>query len=128
MAVKCELVRFFGDAERAGPLVDALAPYGGRLACHATATTIGGVSRYLGLAAHTAGRLDEAEGWFEQAAAEHEAWGARPWLARTWANHAELVTERGGPGAAGRAADLVERATALAGEIGLRDPFTPRAT
>ncbi len=110
------------------PLVDALAPYAGRLACNATATSIGGVSRYLGLAAHTAGRLDEAEAWFERAAAEHEAWGARPWLARTLADHAELVAERGGRGAAGRAADLVERARALAAEIGLRDPSTPRAT
>ena len=87
-------------------------PSRGRLACNATATSTGGVSRYLGLAAHVAGRLDEAEAWFERATAEHEAWGARPWLARTLADHAELVAERGGRGAAGRAADLVERARA----------------
>jgi ATP/maltotriose-dependent transcriptional regulator MalT len=123
MTVKCELVRAFGDARRAEPLLEQLTPYAGRLSCNATATTTGGVSRYLGMAAFTAGHLDEADRWFLQAAEEHRAWGARPWLARTLANHSEVVLARGGPRAAVRAADLVQQARTIAAEIGMHDPY-----
>ena len=126
MAAKCELVRIFGDAGRARPLLEAMRPYAGRLVCNATSMSTGGVCRYLGIAAHACGELDEADAWYARAAAEHEGWGARPWLARTYADHSDLLHDRDGPGDAKEAEALAELALEVAAGIGLRTPFTPR--
>ena len=126
MGIKCDLARIFSDAPRARVFLEALRPYAGRLVCNATSMSTGGLCRYLGIAAHTCGELDEADAWFVRAAAEHEGWGARPWLARTFADHSDLLRDRGRPGDAKEADALADLALEVAAEIGLHTPFTPR--
>ncbi len=83
---------FLGDAARAATLYDLLLPYAEHTAvvgfgdaCH------GAVARSLGLLATTLSRWDAAARHFEDALAINARMGARPYLARTQHQYAELL-------------------------------------
>ena len=61
-------------------------------------TCEGSVARPLGLALATAGRFDEADEAFAEAAAVHERIDAPIELARTRVNWAQMLTSRGQSG------------------------------
>jgi hypothetical protein len=77
------------------------------------------VARYLGLAATTAGRLDEAAEHFEAALAMNERMGARPWLALTQRDYARMLRHRYARGDRERAHGLAEAALATCRELGM---------
>lgn len=119
MAILCELAHLHRDRVRARPLLERLEPFAGRLVCSGMAISNGMVTRYLGLAAQALGDLDCADRWFARSVAEHEAIGARPWLARSLQGQADVLAERRAPGDVRRADALRSRAEAIAAEIGL---------
>jgi tetratricopeptide (TPR) repeat protein len=108
------------DVRRARLLYDLLLPYAERsivvgfgIACY------GAAARYLALLAATLGRPDEAAQHFEDALAVNARMGARPFLAHTQGEYAELLAARGQSGDAARAAALREEARRTAAELGM---------
>jgi tetratricopeptide (TPR) repeat protein len=100
-----------GDARHAAMLYELLLPYGGRnvvvgpgLACY------GSASRYLGLLATTTGRWTEAQAHFEAALRFNSRMGARPWVAHTEHDLAEMLLARDAPGDRRQALALLNRA------------------
>jgi tetratricopeptide (TPR) repeat protein len=109
-----------GDRPRAAVLHQLLEPYAGHLVTIATGSVaFGTVSHYLGTLDTGLGRFDEAETRFGEAAATHARIGAPTWLARTHLEWARMLLERGRPGDAERARELLDRALATARELGL---------
>jgi tetratricopeptide (TPR) repeat protein len=109
---------FLEDRAAASLLADLLAPWRDQL--DFSALTCGGsVARPLGLALATAGRFDEAERAFAQAAAVHERIDAPIQLARTQADWAGMFASRAEPGDADRACALLRPALATADNLGL---------
>lgn len=83
------------------------------------AVCYGSAARYAGLAAATAGRLDEACALYEQALAMNTAADARPWLALTQADYARALRARNSRGDRERVADLMARALTTAEKLGM---------
>jgi hypothetical protein len=102
----------------AGLLAELLAPWRHQLA-FTTVTCTGSVARPLGLALATAGRLDEADEAFMEAAAVHQRIKAPIELARTRVNWARMLVGRGQPGDLHRAHELLRLASTTANELGL---------
>ena len=99
-------------------LAELLAPWRDQLAFTGI-TCDGSVARPLGLALATAGRLDEADEAFAQAAAVHERIDAPIELARTRVNWAQMLTSRGQPGDLDRTRELLDTALSTATNLGL---------
>jgi DNA-binding SARP family transcriptional activator len=99
-----------GDVASAAVLHELLLPYADRVVMSYPEVSLGAVSRYLGLAAATAGRWDDAMHSFETALRLNERIGARPWLARTRHDYARALLARGAPGDGGRARALLAQA------------------
>ena len=78
----------------------------------------GSVAHYLGLLAHTLDRLDEADEWFGQALAMHEAMEAPWFVAFTQVAWADLLADRNRLGDAHRARALADAALPVATERG----------
>jgi tetratricopeptide (TPR) repeat protein len=79
----------------------------------------GAVSRYLGLVATTTKRRDEAERHFESALTMNTRMGARPWLAHTQTDYAQMLHARNRPGDRERAQELLEPALGIYRELGM---------
>ena len=77
------------------------------------------ISRVLGLAAMTAGRLDEADARLRAATETARTVGARPELARSCLDHARLLIARGGDEGRARAIELVKEAAPIFTELGM---------
>jgi hypothetical protein len=78
----------------------------------------GGVAHYLGLLAHTLERHDDADRWFKQALAFHEAMEAPFFVALTQTGWSALLADRKQPGDAPRARELVGAALSVAAARG----------
>ena len=76
------------------------------------------MAHYLGLLAHTLDRHGEADQWFTQALAFHEAMEAPFFVALTQAAWAALLADRNEPGDAERARTLVDAVLPVATERG----------
>ena len=74
---------------------------------------------YLALLAMLMDRFDEAEARFAAAEAAHERIGAPTWLARTRLEWARMLINRGRPGDAEQARELLRQAVATARELRL---------
>jgi tetratricopeptide (TPR) repeat protein len=111
-----EIAAEIGDREVAEVLRVAFAPYADRVANFIPAA-FGTVSRLLGRLESALGLYDDAQSHLAHAAARHEEYGAKLYLARTWADEAEVLMRRDGGGAAG-GEQLLDRATAVARERG----------
>jgi tetratricopeptide (TPR) repeat protein len=99
-------------------LANLLAPWRHQLATTGM-TCEGSVARPLGLALATAGRFDEADEAFAQAAAVHEHIDAPIELARTRVNWARMLASRGAPDDADRARALLRPTLTTASNLGL---------
>jgi len=107
------------DAARARQLYELLRPYAGRFVASRPAVVfLGCVSFYLARLARCVGLLDLAAEHFACALREHAQLGARGWVARTQADHAQLLAERGRLDDEALALRLAEEAVATAEELG----------
>jgi DNA-binding SARP family transcriptional activator/tetratricopeptide (TPR) repeat protein len=107
-----------GDRAAASLLAGLLSPWRDQLGFSAL-TCGGSVARPLGLALATAGRFDEADEAFTQAAAVHERVDAPIELARTQIDWAGMFASRAEPGDADRARALLGPALSTANNLGL---------
>jgi tetratricopeptide (TPR) repeat protein len=109
-----------GLRQHATPLYQALLPFAGRAAVGAGAVMCAGsVDRYLGGLAALSGQTAAAEEHFEAAIAHHRRLGARPLLARTLHEYAQLLTARAAGSDHARAAEALAEARAIAAECGM---------
>lgn len=107
------------DAPRARQLYELLRPYAGRFVASRPAVVfMGCVSYYLARLARCVGLQDLAAEHFACALREHAQLGARGWVARTQADHAQLLAERGRLEDEALALRLAEDAVATAEGLG----------
>jgi DNA-binding SARP family transcriptional activator len=111
-----------GDSDHTATLYELLRPYARRVAFSYPEISLGTVSRFLGILASTTCRYDDAARHFEDALAMNERIGARPWLAHTQDNYAQMLLRRGEPGDAERARGLLDIARAAYRELGISAP------
>src|SRR5262249_49631901 len=116
----CDVVSFFGDAERAATLYDLLLPYAARCATVGVGASRGSVARSLGLLATVLARYDDAARHFESALQMNAHIRARVWLAHTQHDYARMLVARDGPGDRARATALAAQALATAREVGMK--------
>jgi tetratricopeptide (TPR) repeat protein len=122
-----EVCASLGDIDRADVLYRLLSPYAG-FAVVAEVSCFGAASRYLGQLAATMRRWHEGEAHFDQALAMNAAMGAKPWLARTQYHYAQMLLARRAPSDSERARMLLEDASTLARQLGMRSLERPIAT
>jgi class 3 adenylate cyclase/tetratricopeptide (TPR) repeat protein len=120
MTYLAEVCAFLGDTRRADILYQRLLPYakhnimlGGKVAC------TGSAARYLGMLATTMARWDEAEQHFQAALAMNTRMRARPYLAHTQQQYADMLLTRGQPGDRNKAMSLLDEALAIARQLGM---------
>ena len=119
MGLLAETAVAIGDAGTDLRHLRALRPYSARVAvCYAEIST-GCVARNLGRMATVMERWDDAERHFADALETNERIGARPWLARTKHDYAEMLLARGGPGDSEKARSLEAQALAAYRELGM---------
>jgi hypothetical protein len=118
-ALLAELIASIGDPGRAEALHERLAPHDG-LNVDTEEVSAGAVSRYLGLLAATAGRLDQAASHFEDALAMNQRMGARPWTARTQHDYAHMLLARNKAEDSHRGRELLDQALATYQELHIR--------
>jgi DNA-binding SARP family transcriptional activator/tetratricopeptide (TPR) repeat protein len=124
LAETCPLL---GDNDSAAELYGLLFPYAGFNAVDVPEGTMGAVSRYLGLLASTLRRFEDAEHHFEEALEANERMGARPWLAHTQHDYAQMLVARGSAGDRQRAQQRLKQALTVYRELGMQ-PSTARAS
>ena len=112
-------VDLVGDRRWAQALYDLAAPYAGRNCTLGLASFLGAADHWLGVLAGAAGRYAEASGHLEAALERHREMGARSWTAFTEEAYGRVLSLRGQPGDAERAAALTESAMRSADELGL---------
>jgi class 3 adenylate cyclase len=118
---------YVGDKVRASALYEHLLPYANRNAITGPAAYSGGsVSRYLGLLAATMERWENAEKHFEDALEMNTRMGARPWVAHTQHDYADMLLRRNEPGDREKALELVSAALNAAQEMGMK-PLVEKA-
>jgi hypothetical protein len=109
-----------GSQQHAMPLYQALLPFAGRAAVAAGAVMCAGsVDRYLGGLAALSGQTGAAEEHFQAAIAHHRRLGARPLLARTLHEYAQLLAARAAGSDHARAAGALAEARAITAECGM---------
>jgi class 3 adenylate cyclase/tRNA A-37 threonylcarbamoyl transferase component Bud32 len=108
-----------GDAERCRVLYDRLHPEAGLGVILGPTAYHGATDRFLGLLALALERSEQAIEHLERALVTHDAFGARPWAARTRYDLARALLARGREGDQSRAFDLLNRALDAAHEIGM---------
>lgn len=122
LALTClaEVVFVVGGEEAAAEvLYGLLAPYADHYTFGPPEVSLGVNHRPLGLLATVIGRWDVAIDHFERALAEHEAAGARPWLAWSRFQYAVALLRRGEGGDRERAAELLDGAREIARPLGM---------
>lgn len=120
VAFLSEVCALLSDRPRAAVLYRLLLPYARRAVTSAgTAAFAGSVDRYLGLLATVGGRWSEARDHFGAALALCTRMGARPWLARTQYDYAQMLLSRGAQEDLAGSRVLLDHALATANELGM---------
>ena len=120
MSLLSEICGLLGDADSAEVLYRLLGPYA-ELNCFDLPEAMrGSASRYLGILAATMERWPEAAQHFENALDMNETMGAKPWLAGTQNDYAQMLLTRDGPGDRKRAGELRASVKATHSHLGLR--------
>lgn len=112
-----EAVVPLGDLDAAAELFEIMLPWSGRM-FYDSIQVYGAVDRSLGRLATLLGHFDDADRSLASAVALHERVGAPLFLARTWADQAELLLARDGALSVAGARSLVDRAVAVARDLG----------
>jgi hypothetical protein len=102
-----------GDPEYAGPLLDKLAPWAGRLATSGITTT-GPVSLYLGGLAAVLCRYDDADAYFTEASVTSHRPNAKFYEARTDVWWGRMLAKRQAPADTDKARDLLTKGRTIA--------------
>ena len=109
-----------GSRQHATRLYQALLPFAGRAAVGAGAVMCAGsASRYLGGLAALSGQTAAAEEHFKVAIAHHRLLGAKPLLARSLHEYAQLLAARAAGPDLARAAEALGEARAIAAECSM---------
>jgi hypothetical protein len=107
----------------AGDLYERLKPYAAYQVAiqmwQAGGVASGAVPFYLGGVAALAGEWETAFGHYEEALEFHERMRSRPWIGWTCLRYGLAVRARRDTRDAGRVRDLLDRAVAAAGEVGM---------
>jgi hypothetical protein len=120
MSLLSETCGLLGNSDYAEVLYRLIGPYA-ELNCFDLPEAMrGSASRYLGIMAAMLERWTEAAQHFENALGMNERMGAKPWLAATQDDYAQMLLTRGGTGDRKRAAKLRASATATYSDLGLR--------
>lgn len=80
---------------------------------------LGATTRFLGQLATTLGRWDDAEAHFKHALDLNERMDAKPWVAHTQFQYAEMLLRRGKREDAIRANGLIDEALDMARQLGM---------
>jgi tetratricopeptide (TPR) repeat protein len=120
LSVLSEVAAHLRDAEQAAVLYRLLLPYEQLNAQASGEISIGCVARYLGILASTISRWDDAARHFERALELNARMGARPWVARTQCDYADMLLARRAPGDTEQAELLLSKALATYQELGMR--------
>jgi tetratricopeptide (TPR) repeat protein len=115
-----EVGAYLGDQRRAQALHTLLSEFAHLNAVAAGEICLGSVARYVGRLATQLERHDEAEGHFDTALEMNTRMGARPWLADTQTDYAELLLRRAARGDRDRAELLLAEARRTFEELGMR--------
>jgi tetratricopeptide (TPR) repeat protein len=108
-----------GDTESAPILYGLLLPWAHCNAADHAEGIRGSVSRYLGLLATMMARPSEAAQHYEDALDLNAKMAARPWLARTQIDYAQMLLAREGSGDMEKAQPLLSHASAIYQELGM---------
>jgi tetratricopeptide (TPR) repeat protein len=119
MCLLADVSRWVDDVVHANVVYEALLPFADRTAFTPPGACTGSVARPLGIVAGCTGRWSDAERHFEQALERDSTMGARPSMARTACDWAEMLIHRGRPRDRDRAKELLARAFETARELGL---------
>ncbi len=119
LCLASEVAVLLGDRQNAAILYELLEPYSARNAVAFAEGSLGSVSRYLGLLTAARGDSVAAEKHLSFAEAFNRRMGARPWVAHTLYDTAQLLTVRDDPGDNSRAAVLLGECLELCSEMGL---------
>jgi DNA-binding CsgD family transcriptional regulator len=109
-----------GDEAAAEALLQRLRPYAhaDRVVTCGPTVAFGAAGYFAGLAASTAGRVDDAVELLHRGLLVNERIGARPWILRSRSALADVLARRDRPGDATEVAELRDGARALAAELG----------
>jgi len=119
MSLLPDVAAFLGDEKAARALERLLRPWA-QQNVYGVPEVIGGSAwRCLGIAAATAGHLDEAAAHFEHALDLNAAMGSVPWTAHTQHGYARMLLTRDAPGDPERAVELLRSARETAVESGM---------
>ena len=109
------------DRDRATHLLELLLPYASRCVIGGHGVVcLGSVEQKLGLLCAVTSRWEEAEAHFEIALDRNARIGARPCLARTQQQYAEMLLARGERDDRDKAIDLLTHAAEIGGELGMQ--------
>ena len=121
MSFLADVCAYLGDAERAAVLYELLHPYAGHTITVSSAVACyGAAARYLGLLAATMARWEDAAQHFEDALEMNARLNAKPWLAYTQYQYADMLLSRQQRGERPKAASLLHAAFDTARELGMR--------
>jgi DNA-binding SARP family transcriptional activator/tetratricopeptide (TPR) repeat protein len=123
MCLLAETVARLGDRPRAATLYERLLPYADRVAISYPEISLGPVSRFLGILAAATGHWDDAERHFRDSLEFSGRIGARPSLAHTQTDYAQMLLEREEPSGSAKARILVDQALATYRELGMGSHF-----
>ncbi len=118
-SVLADVCAYLGDHDAACKLYDELLPVADLNVVGVGEGARGSVARSLGLLATLLGRHEEAEQHFQAGLLANERMGARPWVARTQHEYAQLLLARDAPGDRERARELLDTALETARALGM---------
>jgi tetratricopeptide (TPR) repeat protein len=113
-----DVCTFLGDRHQAATLYALLSPYEDRNAIGHPELSTGSVARSLANLASTTGRFEDAERHFAVALEMNVRMGARPWVAHTRFDLAQMLLERDQPTDRERAIEELHQAAELAAALG----------
>jgi tetratricopeptide (TPR) repeat protein len=119
MSLAAEACSLLEDKHAAEGLYQQLLPFTGRHALGIPEGSVGAVDRYLGLLAVLMGQTDQAETHFQDAITLNQKMGARPWVAHSRHNLAQLLLTRARLDDHQHAADHLHDAHTAANEMGM---------
>jgi DNA-binding SARP family transcriptional activator len=123
MCLLAETAARLGDSARAATLYDRLLPYAGRVTISYPEISLGPVSRFLGILATATAHWDDAERHFRDSLEVSTRIGARPSLAHTQTDYAQMLLEREEPSSSDKAWILLDQALATYRELGMDSHF-----
>jgi DNA-binding SARP family transcriptional activator/tetratricopeptide (TPR) repeat protein len=126
IALLAEAAATLGDEGQAARLYPVLLPYGSLNAVAPIEAALGSASRALGMLATVLGRFADATRHYDDALQMNRRMGARPWVAHTERDFAQMLLTRGETGDHERARGLIHSSLACYRSLGM-DPYATEA-